>query len=50
MGKKEQLSKLEKEYEDLEQYVLDNEADKNCDKELKRMDDIQQKIAEVEHK
>lgn len=45
------ISKLEREYEKLEQYVLDNEADKDCSKELKRMDTIQNEIAwEAHHK
>ena len=49
MGKKDKLAQLEREYEELEQYVLDNEEDKNCDKEIKRMTDIQNEIAKVAH-
>jgi len=49
MGKNAAISRLEREYEKLEQYVLDNEADKNCQKELDRMNDIQNEIARIAH-
>lgn len=50
MSKNGAIEKLEKEYEKLEQYVLDNEAEKNCDAELKRMEQIQNEIAGIAHK
>lgn len=46
---KDIINKLEREYEKLEQYVLDNEADKDCSKELKRMNTIQNEIAREAH-
>ena len=49
MGKKENIEQLEKEYEELEDYVMENEGDKNCDKEINRMREIQKKIAMVSH-
>jgi len=50
MSKNNEIAKLEKEYEKLEQYVLDNEENKNCEKELRRMEQIQNEIARIAHR
>lgn len=44
------ISELESEYNDLEQYVLDNEAEKDCEKELQRMDWIMNEIGRISHR
>lgn len=43
------MSELESEYNELEQYVLDNEADKDCEEELQRMNWIMDEIARIAH-